>query len=82
VGVVVPADVVGRDEPAHDEARTPVTREEWDYPAILAAYDAVARSAVVTGRASSALACREVYRADPRTVGAGEVICEVAIPLG
>jgi DNA-binding transcriptional MerR regulator len=81
-GVEVPGDLEVREEPAHDEARTPVTRDAWDYPAILAAYDAVARSAAVTGRGSSPLACREVYRADPRTVGTGEVICEVAIPLG
>lgn len=77
-----PAGATVRDEPAHEEARTPVTRAQWDYPAILAAYDAVAASPAVRARPSSPLACREVYRVDPRRAGVDEVLCDVAVPLG
>ena len=50
-----------RTEPAHDEAFTTITKAQWDYPAILAAYDAVACSPEVTARPRSQLSCREVY---------------------
>lgn len=40
---LLPGEVVGiRTEPAHDEAYTTITKAQWAYPAILAAYDAVA----------------------------------------
>jgi DNA-binding transcriptional MerR regulator len=56
-----PNDVIGiRTEPAHDEAFTTITKAQWDYPAILAAYDAVACSPEVSARPRSALSCREV----------------------
>jgi DNA-binding transcriptional MerR regulator len=78
-----PTDVIGiRTEPAHDEAFTTITKAQWDYPAILAAYDAVACSPEVSGRPRSALSCREVYVADPAAIGPGENVCDIAFPLG
>lgn len=80
-GLAVPAGMTLRDEPAHDEARTTVTKAQWDHPAILAAYDAVARSPELATRGGSPLPCREVYLADPRLVGTDQIVCEVAFPL-
>ena len=78
-----PTDLIGiRTEPAHDEAFTPITKAQWDYPAILAAYDAVACSPEVTGRPRSSLSCREVYVAEPETIGRDEIVCDIAYPLG
>lgn len=71
-----------RTEPAHDEAYTTITKAQWDYPAILAAYDAVACSAEVAASPGSRLSCREVYRAEPDDIGADDTICDVAFPLG
>lgn len=61
---------------------TPITKAQWDYPAILAAYDAVACSAEVTARPRSSLSCREVYVAEPDAIGPGEIVCDIAYPLG
>ena len=44
-----------RTEPAHTEAYTTITKRQWDYPAILAAYDAVACSPQATARPIAAL---------------------------
>ena len=78
-----PTDLIGiRTEPAHDEAFTPITKAQWDFPAILAAYDAVASSPEVSPAPRSALSCREVYRADPATIGPDENVCDIAFPLG
>ncbi len=53
---VLPTDLIGvRTEPAHDEAYTPIAKAQWDYPAILAAYDAVACSSEVAARPNSPL---------------------------
>jgi DNA-binding transcriptional MerR regulator len=80
---VGPTDLIGiRTEPAHDEAFTTITKAQWDFPAILAAYDAVACSPEVTGRPRSELSCREVYRVDPETIGRDEKVCDIAYPLG
>src|SRR5580658_5112768 len=58
---VQPTDVIGiRTEPAHDEAFTTITKAQWAYPAILAAYDAVGCSPEATSRPRSRLSCREV----------------------
>jgi DNA-binding transcriptional MerR regulator len=82
-GQVEVTDVIGvRTEPAHDEAFTTITKAQWAYPAILAAYDAVACSAEVMARLASPLSCREVYLAEPDAVGDDEPICDVAFPLG
>jgi hypothetical protein len=76
-------DLIGiRTEPAHDEAFTTITKAQWDYPAILAAYDAVACSPEVAARPRSRLSCREVYVAEPSAIGNDELICDIAFPLG
>ena len=78
-----PTDLIGiRTEPAHDEAFTPITKAQWDFPAILAAYDAVACSPAVTLCPRSSLSCREVYEVDPATIGRDEIVCDIAYPLG
>jgi len=80
---VEPTDLIGiRTEPAHDEAFTTITKAQWEYPAILAAYDAVGSSDTVSGRPRSSLSCREVYLADPAAIGADENVCDIAFPLG
>ncbi len=77
-----PTDVIGiRTEPEHDEAYTTITKAQWDYPAILAAYDAVACSPEAVARPDT-LSCREVYLAEPDTLDDDEVICDIAFPLG
>jgi DNA-binding transcriptional MerR regulator len=79
---VLPTEVVGvRTEPAHDEAYTTITKAQWAYPAILAAYDAVACSAPAVARSGSRLSCREVYLAEPDALGPDDNICDVAFPL-
>jgi DNA-binding transcriptional MerR regulator len=76
-------DLIGiRAEPAHDEAFTTITKAQWDYPAILAAYDAVACSPEAVARPGSRLSCREVYLAEPQAIGRDELICDIAFPLG
>jgi len=78
---IQPTEVIGvRTEPEHDEAFTTITKAQWAYPAILAAYDAVACSPIVLGRTQRRLSCREVYLADPDMVGADDLICDVAFP--
>jgi DNA-binding transcriptional MerR regulator len=82
-GDVQPTDLIGiRTEPAHDEAFTTITKAQWDYPAILAAYDAVACSPAAVARPGSRLSCREVYIAEPHAIGDDEMICDIAFPLG
>lgn len=79
---VQPTDAIGvRTEPAHDEAFTRITKAQWAYPAILAAYDVVASSPQATARAGSPLSCREVYLAEPDAIGDDEPICDIAFPL-
>jgi DNA-binding transcriptional MerR regulator len=76
-------DLIGiRTEPAHDEAYTTITKAQWDYPAILAAYDAVACSPEATARPKSRLSCREVYLTEPADIGDNDLICDIAFPLG
>lgn len=79
---VLPTDLIGvRTEPAHDEAYTTITKAQWDYPAILAAYDAVASSSEVAARPNSPLSCREVYIAEPDEIEENDLICDIAYPL-
>jgi DNA-binding transcriptional MerR regulator len=76
-------DVVGiRTEPPHDEVYTTITKAEWEYPAILAAYDAVASCPEALARPGSRLSCREVYRAEPDEIDDTDLICDIAFPLG
>ena len=57
------------------------TAANWS-PPILAAYDAVARSPQAQARPGSRLSCREVYLAEPDTIGDDDLICDIAFPLG
>jgi DNA-binding transcriptional MerR regulator len=76
------SDVIGiRTEPAHDEAYTTITKAQWEYPAILAAYDAVSCSPEAVARSGSRLSCREVYLAEPDAISDDDLICDVAFPL-
>ena len=80
---VEPTELIGiRTEPAHDEAFTIITKAQWDYPAIMAAYDAVACSPEAMARPGSRLSCREVYLAEPEAIADDELICDIAFPLG
>lgn len=80
---ITPTDLIGiRTEPAHDEAFTTITKAQWKYPAILAAYDAVACSPEAQSRPGSRLSCREVYLAEPDAIGDDGLICDIAFPLG
>jgi DNA-binding transcriptional MerR regulator len=82
---IAPTDEIGiRTEPAHDEAYTTITKAQWDFPAILAAYDAVACSPEASARPGSRLSCREVYAAgiNPGDLGPGDLVCDIAFPLG
>jgi hypothetical protein len=79
---VAPTEVIGiLTEPEHDEAYTTITKAQWAYPAILAAYDAVACSPQVKAQSGSRLSCREVYCAEPDTIGEDDLVCDVAYPL-
>jgi len=76
-------DLIGiRTEPAHEEAFTTITKAEWAYPAILAAYDAVACSPEASARPGSRLSCREVYVAEPDAIEDDDLVCDIAFPLG
>lgn len=80
---IQPDNIVGvRTEPSHEEAYTRITKAQWDYPVILAAYDAVACSLDVTSRPGSRLSCREVYLVEPDDIGPNDLVCDVAFPLG
>jgi DNA-binding transcriptional MerR regulator len=80
---IAPTEEIGiRTEPAHDEAYTTITKVQWAYPAILAAYDAVACSPEAKVGPSSRLSCREIYLAEPDAIGDDEPVCDIAFPLG
>jgi hypothetical protein len=77
-----PTEAIGiRTEPAHDEAYTTITKAQWAYPAILAAYDAVACSPEATARTGSRLSCGEVYLAEPGVITDVDLICDITFPL-
>jgi len=79
---VQPTDLIGiRTEPAHDEVYTTITKAQWAYPAILAAYDAVACSREAIARPDAGLSCREVYIAEPDEIADDDLICDIAYPL-
>lgn len=79
---IQPTEVIGiRTEPAHDEVYTTITKAQWAYPAILAAYDVVSASPQVK-ETGGRLSCREVYLAEPDAVGEDDLLCDVAFPLG
>lgn len=79
---VQPTGLIGiRTEPAHEEAYTTITKAQWAYPAILAAYDAVACCPEVVARPGGRLSCREVYVAEPDAIKEDQAVCDVAFPL-
>lgn len=67
-------------EPEHDEAYVDVTRTELEFPAILAAYDAVAMWVTQHGSMLEGMPSREVYVADVIQAGMDEVVASVAFP--
>lgn len=78
-----PTDAIGiRTEPAHSEVFTTITKAQWAFPAILAAYDAVACSPEHTDKPASTLSCREVYLANPDEASDPDLVCDVAFPTG
>jgi len=72
-------DVVLREEMTHHEAFVALKKSQFEFPAILSAYDAVADYAAAHGE-SSPLACREVYPHDWDSVGETDLVGEVAWP--
>lgn len=79
-GTLIPTgDVMLREEPAHLEAFVALTREQFEFPAILSAYDATAEYAQAHGT-SGPLHCREVYPYDWDNAAPDEPVGEVAWP--
>ena len=74
---VAPSDTIGI---RTEEAYTTITKAEWTYPAILAAYDAVACSPAATAHPGSRLSCREVYVAEPDDIADDDLVCDIAFP--
>ena len=73
-------DIILRLEPEHQEAYTTVTREGLEFPAILAAYDAVAMWVTQNGSMLERLPSREVYFADVIAAGMDEPVADIAFP--
>ncbi|ACO47850.1 MerR family transcriptional regulator [Deinococcus deserti] len=78
--LTVPEDVTVREEPAHTEAFVALTREEFEFPGILHAYDAVARYAGQRGECE-AFFPREVYPVPWKGLQADDFAGEVAWPF-
>lgn len=79
-GTLTPSgDVTLRLEPAHHEAFVTLNREQFEFPAILSAYDATAIYAQAHGN-SGPLACREAYPYDWDNAAPGDPVGEVAWP--
>lgn len=72
--------IVIRREEAHEEAFTTVTREGLDFPAILAAYDAVAMWVIQHGAMIETMPSREVYFADVINMPMDAEVCDIAFP--
>lgn len=71
--------IVLREEQAHHEAFVVLDKAQFEFPAILSAYDATCDYARAHGR-SGPLDCREVYPYDWDTAGEGDPVGEVAWP--
>jgi hypothetical protein len=69
-----------REEPAHDELFTRITKAQVEFPMILDAYEAVHRRIVETGR-TPAGPPREVYFVDWDAVGPSDPACDIAWPV-
>lgn len=74
-------DIVLKVEAEHLEAYTDVTREGLEFPAILAAYDAVAMWVTQHGTPLAAMPSREVYVADVIQEPMDAVVASVAFPF-
>ena len=86
VPVAVPsgADTSGvalREEPAHREAYTRLSRAQVEFPQILSAYDAVGHWLGTEGHRAAA-APREVYFTDWDAAGPNDEVCDGAFPFG
>ncbi|MFC1429343.1 MerR family transcriptional regulator [Streptacidiphilus sp. N1-3] len=70
-----------REEPAHREAYTRISKAQVAFPQILSAYDAVSHWLTAEGsRASDSP--REVYFADWDAAGPEDPVCDIAFPIG
>ena len=69
-----------RDEPAHREAYTRITKAQVEFPQILSAYEAVDQWVRSENR-SVAGSPREVYFADWDAAGPTEEVCDIAFPV-
>ena len=74
-------DIVLKVEAEHLEVYTDVTREGLEFPAILAAYDAVAMWVTQHGAPLASMPSREVYVADVIQAPMGTVVASVAFPF-
>jgi DNA-binding transcriptional MerR regulator len=83
VCVPVESDLPGwptRDEPAHREAYTRITKAQVEFPQILSAYEAVDGWIRSEGRTMSG-SPREVYFADWDAAGPTDEVCDIAFPV-
>lgn len=78
--LTAPDGVTLRTEPAHTEAFVTLTKGQFQFPAILHAYDAAAAYAKAHGT-SGPLHCREVYHADWDNSGEDDPVGDVAWPF-
>jgi DNA-binding transcriptional MerR regulator len=69
-----------RDEPAHNEAYTRITKAQVEFPQILSAYEAVDQWIRSENR-SVAGSPREVYFADWAAAGPTDEVCDIAFPV-
>jgi DNA-binding transcriptional MerR regulator len=69
-----------RDEPAHREAYTRITKAQVEFPQILSAYEAV-DAWVRSGNRNVAGSPREVYFADWDAAGPTDEVCDIAFPI-
>src|SRR5215469_14493579 len=74
------ADVQFRVERAHDEAHIRLALKDMSWPALLPAYDALARWATERQR-DPAGAPRQVLIADQRTAAPDTPVCDLTLPL-
>jgi len=72
--------IVLRKEAEHQEAFTRITRQELEFPHILAAYDAVAMWVTQNGSMVEAMPSREVYFADVIQQPMDALVCDVSFP--
>jgi DNA-binding transcriptional MerR regulator len=80
-GPVAPAgEAQVRDEPAHDELYTRITKAQVAFPMILDAYEAVHQQIVERGH-TPAGSPREVYFADWDAIGPSDPACDIAWPV-